>query len=102
EEGREYPLSGFRSYRLTASGDGLLLVTTLFDDAGSPGYLRLDEGSAMQPVSVEGVVHEGAGELEQLKHLEGDRFAAIYSIDGCSWAYDSRFDEPARTLRLER
>ena len=35
-------------------------------------------------------VHEGAGELEDLLHLEGERYAAIYNIDGCSWAYEMR------------
>jgi dipeptidyl aminopeptidase/acylaminoacyl peptidase len=102
EQGRDYPLSGIGSSRITTSGEGLILVTNLFDDAGSPGYLGLDDAGEIQPVKVEGVVHDGAGELEELEHLEGDRFAAIYNIDGCSWAYDARFDEPARTLKLER
>jgi hypothetical protein len=48
------------------------------------------------------VVHSGVGELEELEHLEDDRYAAIFNIDGCSWAYDARFDEPSRRLRIER
>jgi len=48
------------------------------------------------------LAHDGAGELERLQHLEGDRFAAIYNIDGCSWAYDAHFDEASRTLAVDR
>jgi pimeloyl-ACP methyl ester carboxylesterase len=100
EEGRDYPRSGFRSVRMTSSDNGLLLVTTLFDDTGAPGYLPLD-GGELEPVAVEGVAHKGSGELERLQHLEADRFAAIYNIDGCSWVYDASFDEAARRLSLE-
>jgi dipeptidyl aminopeptidase/acylaminoacyl peptidase len=75
--------------------------TALFDDGGTPAYLSFDGGD-LEEVRVEGVVHRGAGELERLQHLDGDRYAAIYNIDGCSWAYDARLDEPSRTLVLER
>jgi pimeloyl-ACP methyl ester carboxylesterase len=102
EEGREYPRAGFRSSHVTASGDGLLVTTTLFDDRGAPGYLEFDGDKELEPVAVEGIVHRGEGELEQLQHLEADRYAAIFNIDGCTWAYDAQFDEPARRLLLER
>lgn len=102
EDGREYPLAGIQSAHGTASGSGVLLVTTLFDDAGSPGYLSLDDPGRIEPVEVEGLVHGGVGELEHLEHLEEDRYAAIFNVDGCSWAYDGRFDEPSRRLKLER
>jgi pimeloyl-ACP methyl ester carboxylesterase len=101
EEGREYPRAGFASSHMTASDQGMLVTTTLFDDRGTPGYLALDGGD-VEPVAVDGIVHRGEGELERLQHLEGDRYAAVYNIDGCSWAYDARFDEPARRLTLER
>jgi dipeptidyl aminopeptidase/acylaminoacyl peptidase len=86
---------------VVSSDSGLLLVTTLHDDTGAPAFLPLD-GGELEPVSVEGVAHEGVGELERLKHLEGDRFAAIYNIDGCSWVYDASFDEQSRSLSLDR
>jgi pimeloyl-ACP methyl ester carboxylesterase len=101
EEGREYPRAGVRSARMVTSDNGLLLVTTLHHDTGAPAFLPLD-GGELEPVTVEGVVHEGVGELERLKHLEGDRFAAVYNIDGCSWVYDASFDEPSRSLSLDR
>ncbi len=104
EEGVEYPPSGFRDGgHGVVSGNGLLLGTTLHgDDAGSIAFLAFDRPGELDPVAIEGLVHEGVGELEDIKHLEGDRYAVIYNIDGCSWAYDARFDEGSRTLTAER
>jgi pimeloyl-ACP methyl ester carboxylesterase len=102
EEGRDYPRPGFRTTHVTASDEGMLVVTTLFDDKGGPGYLALDGKSEVEPVEVDGAVHRGEGELERFQRLDGDRYAAIYNIDGSSWAYDARFDEAARRLTLER
>ncbi len=102
EQGVEYPLSGFRSSHGTASGKGVLLVTTLFDDAGAPGYLDLAKPGEVEPVAIEGIEHDGAGELERLQYLEDDRYALVFNIDGCSWVYDTLFDEDARLLRVER
>ena len=98
----EHPLSGFASPRVTMSGKGLLLRTTLFDDAGSPGYLAFDRPGEVEPVALDGLAHAGVGELEEIQHLAGDRSALVYNIDGCSWAYEARFDEEARRLSVER
>ncbi|MFO7571903.1 MAG: prolyl oligopeptidase family serine peptidase [Gaiellaceae bacterium] len=97
----QYPLGGFRSAHLTERG-GLLVGTTLFDDGGSPGFIDLERPGEIEPVSVEGLAHDGVGELERIEHLEGDRHALLYNIDGCSWAYDARFDEDGRSLVVER
>jgi pimeloyl-ACP methyl ester carboxylesterase len=103
EEGREYPPSGFRGPHVVSSGSGILIGTTLLgDDAGAPGFIAFDRPGEIEPVAIDGLVHEGAGELEDIKHLEDDRYATIYNIDGCSWAYDTRFDEGSRTLTVER
>jgi pimeloyl-ACP methyl ester carboxylesterase len=102
ESGGDYPRSGIRSADVTASGNGALLVTTLFDDSGSPGYLDLSGQEEISAVELDGVAHRGEGVLERLQHLEGDRYAAIFNIDGCSWAYEARFDESSRRLMLER
>ncbi len=78
-------------------------MTTIFGDTGVPGYLDLTKPRAdIERVAFRGLVHEGAGELERLQHLEGDRYAAVFNIDGCSWAYEARLDEAARTLTVER
>ena len=102
EDGQDYPPSGIRSSHGTASGNGVVLVASVFDDAGAPAYLDLARPGEIKPVSVEGLVHDGVGELERLQHLERDRYAVHYSIDGCSWAYDVRFDEDALALSAER
>ena len=109
DAGRDYPLSGFGSpssglpsTHATVSGEGILLRTTLFVDTGSPAYLELERPGEIEPVTIEGLVHEGAGELETLQHLEGSRYAALYNIEGCSWAYETVFDEGGRTLTVER
>ena len=96
EPGRDYPAAGIGSTHITPSGRGMLLTSAIFDDAGSPGYLDFSRPGEVEPVAFDGLVHTGAGELEQLQHLDGDRYAAIFNIDGCSWVYDVRFDEPAR------
>jgi pimeloyl-ACP methyl ester carboxylesterase len=99
-EGGEYPLSGFRSAHFTRSGRGLLVATSLFDDAYGPGYIELEDPGSAERVAVEGIVHEGEGELERFQRLEGDDFVAVFNIDGVSWAYEAAFDETRRRLSL--
>src|SRR5436190_2655200 len=100
EEGREYPLPGLRSPYGTTSGHGILLVASVFDDAGTTAYLDLGRPGQLEQVSVDGLAHSGAGELERIERLDGDRYALHYNIDGSSWAYDARFDEAGRTLTV--
>jgi pimeloyl-ACP methyl ester carboxylesterase len=102
EEGKEYALTGLRGAHATESGQGLLLTTTLHDDAGTPCYLAYDGTGEIEPVALEGLVHTGEGEIEGLEHLDGFRYALLYNIDGCSWAYAALFDEPGRKLTVER
>jgi dipeptidyl aminopeptidase/acylaminoacyl peptidase len=101
-EDKQYPASGLRWLRGTASGKGLLLVANVFDDAGTPAYLDFGKPGELEPVTVDGVEHDGVGELDRLQHLEGDRFVLHYNIDGCSWSYEASFDENARALSITR
>lgn len=101
-EGEEHPLSGFETAQFTPSGHGLLVSTSLFDDAYGPAYIDLALPGEVVPVTLEGVVHEGAGELEGFDRLEGDRLVARFNIDGASWAYEGDFDEDARKISLRR
>ena len=96
------PLAGFRSAYGTASGAGVLLASTLHDDTGSLAYLDLSRPGDVDPVAIDGLTHEGVGELEGLDHLEGDRYALTYNIDGCSWVYAGTFDEESRSFSVER
>ena len=97
-----YPLSGFRHAHGIASGAGILVTTTLFDDTGSLAWIDFEAPGEVQPVSITGLAHEGVGELEGFDHLEGDRYSVTYNIDGCSWVYAGTFDEPARTFIVDR
>ena len=102
EEGREYPLIGLGSAHGTVSGKGILLTTTVFEDTGSPGYLDFARPGELEPVAIHGLAHDGVGELERIQHLEDDRYAAIYNIDGCTWAYEAKLDEEDRSLTVAR
>jgi pimeloyl-ACP methyl ester carboxylesterase len=97
-----YPLTGFRSAYGTSSGAGVLLTTTLHADTGSLAFLDLSRPGEIEPVAIEGLAHEGIGELEAIAHLEGDRYTLTYNIDGCSWVYAGAFDEAARSFAVER
>jgi dipeptidyl aminopeptidase/acylaminoacyl peptidase len=101
-EGEEHPLLGFQTAQFTASGRGLLLTTSLFEDTYGPGYIDLEKPGEVEPVALEGAVHEGHGELEGFERLDGERLLARYNIDGASWAYEGHFDEAARTVTLGR
>ena len=98
----EYALSGFRSAYGTASGAGVLVTTTVYDDTGSLAFLDLARPGELEPVSLDGLAHEGVGELEGLEHLEDDRYSLTYNIDGCSWVYAGAFDEAARSFSVDR
>jgi dipeptidyl aminopeptidase/acylaminoacyl peptidase len=98
----EYPLSGIRSAHGTASGAGVLLVASAYDDAGSLVFLDLARPGELETVSIDGLAQQGVGELEGLEHLDDDRYSLTYNIDGCSWVYAGAFDEAARTFSVER
>jgi pimeloyl-ACP methyl ester carboxylesterase len=102
DPGVNYELSGFRQGHGTASGAGILLTTTLFDDTGSLAFLDFEAPGEIQPVTVSGLTHRGVGELEGLEHLEGDRYSVTYNIDGCSWVYVGSLDESARAFAVRR
>ena len=90
EAGRVYPPSGILTCNFTDDEKGLVLRTTIFSDEGSLAYLPLDSPSGLEPIRISGTTHEGKGELEDVKKLEGDRYLLFYNIDGCSFAYEGR------------
>lgn len=97
-----YPLSGFSGGYGTASGNGVLLTTTLFADTGSLAYLDLARPGELEPVAINGLAHGGVGELEGVAHLDRDDYTLTYNIDGCSWGYAGTFDEPSGSFTVER
>jgi pimeloyl-ACP methyl ester carboxylesterase len=102
KEGEEHPLLGLQSAHVTESEQGLLIVTSLFDDAYGPGYLAFDGDGEVEPVELTGAAHEGVGELERFQRIDGDHYLAVFNIDGVSWAYEADFDEAARAMKLGR
>jgi len=101
QPGEVVPLSGIGASEFTA-GNGLLFTTSLFDDHFGLGYLKLAEPNQIQPVSIEGVVHTGDGELEEIAHRTGNRYTLRYNIDGVSWVYEGVFAEEKLCFRVAR
>jgi pimeloyl-ACP methyl ester carboxylesterase len=98
----QVPLTALGAAYLTESGRGVLITTALFEDTYGPAYIDLaNPGKALQ-VAVDGIRHSGAGELNGLSHMTGNRYTLSYNIDGVSWVYETVFDEPARAVRNER
>ena len=79
---------------------GLLAGTSEFEDTYGLAYLPLDNPEALQQIPINGIQHEGVGELEEARHLTGNKFLVIYNIDGSSWAYEAEFDEDTLTMQL--
>jgi len=99
--GESYPLSGFQSIEFTEDDKGILLTTSIFEDTYGLGYIDLERPGEVQPVAIEGVVHIGDGELEQLVSTKGEKYLLKYNIDGSTWAYEGTFDRAAMTFNIE-
>ncbi len=95
------PPNGLNSVAYSPSEKGLLVVSAIFDDKYSLGYLNLDQPGELQPVKVEGVSHTGLGEMEMVSHLKGSRYLVQYNIDGCSWLYESIYNENKQVMTLK-
>src|SRR5262249_49510031 len=82
----------------------LLLATALFSDTYGLGRLTLDGHSEVEPVTINGTVHTGTGELVEIETLDRDRalYRVGYNIDGVSWAYEGTYDEARSEMKLER
>lgn len=98
--GQEVPLNGITSINYTGDGEGLLLNCAVFDDHYGPAYLSLKGNGKAREVKITGTVHEGVGELESVDHLQGERYALVYNIDGCTWMYEAEFSVRDLTLKV--
>lgn len=96
---QKLPLNSISACHFTRNG-GLLFITSLFEDTFGLGYLNLNSPDEVKPVSIEGIQHTGNGVLDQLEHLNGNRYLLLYNIDGCSWAYEGVFDEISLSVKL--
>jgi pimeloyl-ACP methyl ester carboxylesterase len=101
KEGETVPLNGLGAAVFTESENGVLLMSSVFEDTFSLGYLPLAPGGNLHPVKIKGLKHEGLGEMTGLEHLHGDNYAVTYNIDGCTWVYEAKFDEEKLTMKLK-
>jgi len=93
EERKDQPvkLTNFGTCNFTPDGKGILVKSSLFKDEGSVCYMPLDAPKDIREIPVEGLRHEGMGELVDFKQIDGDLFMLEYNIDGCSWVYETEF-----------
>jgi pimeloyl-ACP methyl ester carboxylesterase len=100
-EGETYGPNSISDCQFVRGDAGIVFFTSLFEDTYGLGYMDLTDPSNPRPVAVEGLVHEGVGELTDLSHVEGDRYLLTYNIDGCSWVYEARLDEQSLVMAVE-
>ncbi|MDW8317875.1 MAG: prolyl oligopeptidase family serine peptidase [Anaerolineae bacterium] len=98
--GEEVPPNGLGMAHPTPRG--LLFVSALFEDGYGLTYLPWESPTDVRPVAIEGLVHTGMGELEDLRHRRDDLYTLSYNIDGSSWVYEGVFDEDALRFRVRR
>ncbi|HST04400.1 MAG TPA: alpha/beta fold hydrolase [Chloroflexia bacterium] len=102
EPGEKVELNSINDPYFTSDDKGVLLTTSLFDDAYGLGYLSLDKPGHISPVAVTGTKHTGMGEMVHLNPLHDNRYTVEYNIDGCSWLYEGTFDRDALTMTLDK
>jgi dipeptidyl aminopeptidase/acylaminoacyl peptidase len=98
---QEFELNEIQAPHFVDGDEGLLLITSLFDDCYGLGFLALDNPQNIEPVEIVGEVHDGKGELSALEKLKENRYLLTYNIDGSSWAYEGTFDQQTLQFRLE-
>lgn len=94
-------LNGLRSASYSPSEQGLLMVSAVFDDKYSLGYLNLEKPGELKPIKVEGGIHTGLGEMENVSHLKGVHYLVKYNIDGCTWLYEGLYNENKQVMTLK-
>jgi hypothetical protein len=93
-EGQDVPLNAINSCQFVNNDNSLLFITVLFEDAGSLGYMDLQQPSVVKPVTITGAVHWfGRDGLPEPPY--GQSLVVGYNIDGCSWMYEAAFISPA-------
>ena len=94
EPGREYPAAGLRlgAHHAERARDPTHVGD--LDDTGSPGYLDFSRPARGRARRLRRHRARRRRRARGAAAPRGDRYAAIFNIDGCSWAYDVRFDEP--------
>jgi len=93
--------NGLGSVVFTPSEEAFLVVSAVFDDRYSLDLLDPKIPGELESIKVQGIVHNGIGELEGITHLKGTHYLVQYNIDGCSWLYDGYYNENKKILTLK-
>ncbi len=101
KEGQKVDPNGIMDTCFTPQG-GLLFTTALFQDTYGLGYFPLSDPKSIQEVSIKGLQHSGAGEMEGLRHNKGYRYSLTYNIDGSSWLYEGQFYEDDCQMQVDK
>jgi pimeloyl-ACP methyl ester carboxylesterase len=99
---QKVPLNSINCTHFTYKDQGLLLITSLFEDELGLGYLRLDQPGKIKPVSIIGVNHIGKGELKNCLSIKKNKYLLEYNIDGCTWLYEGEFNEGKRKFEITK
>lgn len=99
-EGEQVPLNGIVSVVFSPSEKGAVVVSSVFEDTFSLGYLDFAKPGELERVQLKGVKHKGVGEMTEIVHLRKDRYMLGFNIDGCSWVYEGVFNEKKKQLTL--
>lgn len=99
-EGEQVPLNGIVSVVFSPSEKGAVVISSVFEDTFSLGYLDFAKPGELERVQLKGVKHKGVGELNEIVHLRKDRYILLFNIDGCSWVYEGAFNEKKKQLTL--
>ncbi len=94
-------LNGLGSMEFGPSGKGAIILSAVFEDTFSLGYLDFAKPGQLEPIEVKGIVHKGLGEMTGISHLFDDHYLVTYNIDGCSWVYEGIFHEERRYVKLK-
>jgi pimeloyl-ACP methyl ester carboxylesterase len=101
QEGEIVPLNGLGSSVFSPSGKGVIVISSIFEDTYSLGYIHLAKPGKLEKVQLKGVKHKGVGEMVELVHLKKDLYLLVFNIDGCSWVYEAVFNEKKRLMTLK-
>ncbi len=101
QENQPVPLNAIGFSHFIRKDCGIVFMTSLLDDTYSLAYLDFGQPGQIAPVTINGTVHQGFGEMVRFEHLHDDRYLLEYNIDGCSWLYECRLDEEKLSLDVE-
>jgi dipeptidyl aminopeptidase/acylaminoacyl peptidase len=100
-EGENVPLNGIATGVFSPSEKGVIATSAVFEDTYSLGYINIAKPGQLERIELEGIQHQGVGELVEVDHLRDNLYLLVFNIDGCSWVYEGSFNEKKRLMTLK-